>query len=104
MLFRSDAEGNVSVRDESKKAMVAWESLDSMQRDVVYLALRLTLFQLDAKGEGRALIVLDDPFEFEEPRLLAFSRALRALAPGAQVLHLTSRSVHNRLADVKVEI
>lgn len=99
-----DGEGNISLRDEARGATLAWEALDSSSRDLAYLALRLTLFQLDSKGDGRALIVLDDPFEFEEPRLLAFSRALRALAPGAQVLHLTSRAVHNRLADVKVEI
>jgi len=98
-----DTDANITVREEGRGS-VPWEVLDGPLRDAAYLALRITLFQLDSKGEGKALIVLDDPFEFEEPRLLAISRALRALAPGAQVLHLTSRPVHSRLADVKVEI
>lgn len=98
-----DTEGNVTLREEGR-GMVSWDVLDGPLRDAAYVALRVTLFQLDSKGEGKALIVLDDPFDFEEPRLLAISRALRALAPGAQVLHLTSRPAHSRLADVKVEI
>lgn len=98
-----DAEGNITLRQENRGA-IAWDSLDAPARDAAYLALRMTLFQLDSKGNGRALIFLDDPFEFEEPRLQAISRALRALAPNAQVVHLTSRPVHLRLADAQVEI
>ena len=98
-----DAEGNVTVREEIRGA-TPWEMIDGPGRDVCYLALRITLFQLDAKGDGRAVLVLDDPFEFEEGRLLAISRALRALSPGAQVLHLTSRPQHGKLADTNVEI
>lgn len=98
-----DAEGNVTVREEIR-GQTPWEMIDGPGRDACYLALRITLFQLDAKGDGRTVLVLDDPFEFEEGRLLAISRALRALSPGAQVLHMTSRPQHGKLADTNVEI
>lgn len=98
-----DAEGNVTVREEIR-GQTPWEMIDGSGRDACYLALRITLFQLDAKGDARPVFVLDDPFEFEEGRLLAISRALRALTPGAQVLHLTSRPQHGKLADTNVEI
>lgn len=98
-----DAEGNVSVREEPR-GTVTWETIDGPGRDLCYLALRITLFQLDAKGEGRSLVVLDDPFDYEEGRLQAISRALRSLTPRAQVVHITSRSAHGKLADRTLEI
>jgi hypothetical protein len=98
-----DAEGNLSLR-EGGRGNQAWEQLDGNARDIAYLALRITLLQLDTRGDARALVLLDDPFEFEEPRLVAISRALRALTPGAQIVHLTSRPAHGKLADTKVDI
>jgi hypothetical protein len=98
-----DATGSVSVRDEGR-AGTPFEMLDGMGKDAVYLALRLTLFQLESRGQGRPVILLDDPFEFEDGRLALVSRAFKALGSDAQVLHLTSRPIHQRLADHQLEI
>lgn len=98
-----DATGSVSVRDEGR-AGTPFEMLDGMGKDAVYLALRLTLFQLESRGQGRPVILLDDPFEFEDGRLALLSRAFKALGSDAQVLHLTSRPIHQRLADHQLEI
>ncbi len=98
-----DASGSVMAREENR-APVPFESLDGLGKDSVYLALRLTLFQLESKGSGRPVILLDDPFDFEDARLALLSRAFKALGPDAQVLHLTSRPVHQRVADHQLEI
>ena len=98
-----DATGSVSLREENRGS-VPFESVDAIGKDAAYLALRITLFQLETRGSSRPIVVLDDPFDFEEGRLELISRALKALGPDAQVLHLTSRPIHQRLADHQLEI
>jgi uncharacterized protein YhaN len=98
-----DANGSISVREDGRPP-IPFESLDGLGKDAAYLAVRLTLLQLDSRGQSSVVALLDDPFEFEEPRLAAISRAFKALGPQTQILHLTSRPTHQRLADVALEI
>ncbi|HVO30755.1 MAG TPA: hypothetical protein VMV18_08465 [bacterium] len=97
-----DAEGSVNVREGQR--VMPFETLDPMGKDAAYLALRITLFQLESRGSARVLVLLDDPFDYEEPRLAVISRALRALGHDVQVLHLTSRHQLTALADQTLEI
>ena len=98
-----DATGSVSAREEGRPPL-PFESLDSMGKDAAWLSLRMTFFQLESRGTRRMLALLDDPFEFEEGRLATISRALKSLGPNAQVIHLTSRPIHQRHADHQLEI
>jgi uncharacterized protein YhaN len=98
-----DAEGGLQVR-AGMATPVPFESLTSLEKDAAWLALRLTLFQVESKGKGRLVVLLDDPFDFEEARLALVSRAFKALGKEAQVLHLTSRPAHRKLADQPLEI
>lgn len=98
-----DQTGSVSVRENGRPPL-PFESLDPMGKDAAWLSLRMTFFQLESRGARRMLALLDDPFEFEEGRLQAISRALKSLGPSAQVIHLTSRPIHQRHADHQLEI
>lgn len=98
-----DADGGLTMYEEGK-AGTPYESLDGMAKDSAYLALRLTLFQLVARGPARVLALLDDPFDFEEGRLAVVARALKALGADAQIFHFTSRPAVSRLAHHTAEI
>lgn len=95
--------GRISVRSDGGQEPVPLDSLSANEQDAAYAALRFTLFQLESKG-GPPIVMLDDPFDFDEGRSKLLARALHALGKSGQVLHFTSMPSLTRFADHSVEL
>ncbi len=98
-----DPEGRVALRGNGR-GPVPYEKLDPESKDVAFLALRMALFELEARGERRGFVLLDDPFELPDRPLAVVSHLLKALGEDLQIVHLTGRVAHRKLADHVLEI
>lgn len=97
------ASGRISLRRSVAEEPVPIENLPAPEQDAVYAALRFTLLQLESKG-GPPIVLLDDPFDFDEGRSKLLARALQTLGRSGQILHFTSQPTLTRFADHSVEL
>lgn len=80
------------------------DDLTPATQDAVYFALKFAIYEI-CSSYTPAPVFFDDPFiKFDDQRLSAIASALKYLGKFCQMVHLTSRQLHVKLADQSVSI
>jgi AAA domain-containing protein len=99
-----DMSGSIFVTGGPGNREFAIDDLSPATQDAVFFALKFALYEITSSNSP-APVFFDDPFiKFDDQRLSAIASALKYLGKYCQMVHLTSRQLHVKLADQSVSI